>query len=46
MVEFDINPNELVVVSLHPAQFFGDVLPVVVRHLDVATPYDDVHATS
>jgi hypothetical protein len=41
--QFDVNTDELVVVTLETREFFLDVLPVVLRHFDVAAFDDDVH---
>jgi hypothetical protein len=42
--QFDVNSDQLVVVTLHAGEFVGDVLPVVLWHFNVATLDDDVHA--
>jgi hypothetical protein len=42
--EFDVYPDDPGVQALRWCQLAGDVLPVVLRHLDVATLDDDVHA--
>src|SRR4051794_18155094 len=46
MVQFDINSNDFVVDPLDPAEFFRNVHPIVIRHLNVASTHDNVHATS
>jgi hypothetical protein len=41
--QFDVNTDELVVVTLEARNLVSDVLPVMVRHFNVATLDDDVH---
>jgi hypothetical protein len=42
--QFDVNTNELVIVTFDAGKLVRYVLPVMIRHLDVATLDDDVHA--
>src|SRR6185312_9217358 len=42
VMEFDVGPNDLAVVAFEFAQLLRDVLPVVIRHHDVAASDDDL----
>jgi hypothetical protein len=44
--ELDIGSDYPVVITLDSGQFICDMLPVVIGHLDVTAPHDNVHATS
>ena len=45
VMQFDVSANDLLVVAFDLGEFVGDVCAVVIRHDDVATPDDDLHAT-
>ena len=42
--QLDVDADELVVVTLDLRQLVGDMLPVMIGHLDVAALDDDVHS--
>jgi hypothetical protein len=44
--EFDVSPDYSVVITLDSGQFLCDMLPVMIGHLDIAAPHDNIHATS
>ncbi|MFC0508171.1 hypothetical protein [Micromonospora costi] len=46
MEQFDVHPNELVIVAFDLGEFLGYVHPVMVRHFDVSALDHDVHVTS
>ena len=46
MKEFDVHSNDLVVIPFQPSKLLLDQLPEMARHFDIATSYDNVHATS
>ncbi|HEX8080781.1 MAG TPA: hypothetical protein VF557_11265 [Jatrophihabitans sp.] len=46
MEEFDVRPDYPVVKSLDFRQFLSYMLPVMIGHLDVSAPHDNIHATS
>jgi hypothetical protein len=46
VVQLDIYADDLVIVPFDAVQLFRDMEPEVIRHLDIATPHDYVHATS
>jgi len=42
--QFDVNPDQLAVVTLYARELVGYVLPVVLGDFNVTTLDDDVHA--
>jgi hypothetical protein len=44
VVQFDVSPDDLVVIPFDPEELVGDVLPEVGGHLDVAPANDNIHA--
>jgi hypothetical protein len=43
VLEFDVDPDHLVVIAFDPAQLLRDKLPIMLWNLDVSAPHDNVH---
>jgi hypothetical protein len=46
VLQLDIDPDHFVVEPLYFAEFLRNVLPVMIRYLNVPSTHDNVHATS